>query len=150
MSLYTDILIEDFDLATEGGYPLPVSNAASIGQDIKHMILESAYLTRMIAERNPQLRRSLEQKIELLAETDQRIVPGTVVLIEGLQTGDYTLQAETIHQGNFTTEFTSEALFNPITAEQSEDQWPGVQDKTFGDLGESFTEEFMPEVWKSL
>ena len=149
MTLYTDLLIDELDLATEGGYPLPVSNAASIGQDIKHAILESGYLTQMLAERNPVNRANWEQQIELLAEEDQRIIPGTVILDEG-RAGEYVLAAETIHQGNFTVELSTQTLFNPLYGEQSDDQWPGVQDKTFGDLGEAFTTIYMPTVWESL
>lgn len=147
MSMYTDILIDELDLATEGGYPLPVSDAASIGQDIKHAILESGYLTEMIAERNPQLRKALEQKVEMLAEDDQRIEPGTVVLQQLREPGQYMLIATTIHDGDFSVAFDTSTLFNPLYAEAASDRWPGVLDKTFGDWGEYYTEVFMPELW---
>ena len=54
----------------------------SIGQDIKHRIMESGLARKLIGERSPTLRADVMTEIELLVENDERLVPGTIVIRE--------------------------------------------------------------------
>lgn len=102
---HVDIQIIDDDIALDtGGNPLYVNKAASIAQDVKHMIRESGYLSAMVGERDKEQRQYYEQKIILLVEEDQRLVPGTVQLtLETPQfqgnTGRWFLTADTYQYG---------------------------------------------------
>lgn len=81
-TLYIDLHITpegDFvlDSANE---PVLCHNRISIGQDIRHAIMESGLCTKLLAERSPTLRADVMTQIELLVEDDSRIVPGTVTV----------------------------------------------------------------------
>ena len=83
-SLYVDLLITadgDFTLGP-GLEPMMCDNRVSIAQDIKHAIIESGYATELLAERSPGMRADVLTKIELLVESDDRLVPGTVLITE--------------------------------------------------------------------
>jgi len=58
------------------------------------MIIESGIVKALIAERSPVLRADIMMQMELLVETDERIVPGTVS-IKGGGAGDYFIAADT-------------------------------------------------------
>ncbi|WP_336819377.1 DUF2590 family protein [Cedecea sp. MMO-103] len=81
--LYIDLLItgRDFTL-NSGNEPGLCNNRQSIGQDIVHAIIESGLATELVAERSPTLRADIFTRLELLVESDDRIVPGTVVVSE--------------------------------------------------------------------
>ena len=81
--LYIDLLIEgrNFVLNT-GSEPELCNNRKSIGQDVVHSIIESGLATQLIAERSPTLRADIFTELELLVESDDRIVPGTVEIRE--------------------------------------------------------------------
>lgn len=81
--LYIDLLISDgnFTLNT-GNEPVACNNQQSIGQDIVHAIIESGLIVELIAERGPILRADIFTQLELLVESDERIIPGTVVIEE--------------------------------------------------------------------
>ncbi|KAF1367128.1 DUF2590 family protein [Yokenella regensburgei] len=81
--LYIDLLIEgrDFVLNT-GNEPDLCNNRKSVGQDIVHAIIESGLATQLIAERSPTLRADIFTQLELLVESDERIVPGTAEINE--------------------------------------------------------------------
>jgi len=81
--LYIDLLINDgnFSLNT-GNEPITCNNQQSIGQDIVHAIIESGLIVELIAERGPILRADIFTQLELLVESDERIIPGTVVIEE--------------------------------------------------------------------
>ena len=65
------------------GYePILAKNQQSIGQDIKHAIIESGLATELVAERSPTMRYDVFTKIILLVESDRRIVPGTAHINE--------------------------------------------------------------------
>lgn len=65
------------------GYePILAKNQQSIGQDIKHSIIESGLATELVAERSPTMRYDVFTKIILLVESDRRIVPGTAHIKE--------------------------------------------------------------------
>lgn len=80
---YFDLLITDRDFSLNPGYePDLVKNQHSVGQDIKHAIIESGLATELVAERSPTLRYDVFTKIILLVESDRRIVPGTAHIKE--------------------------------------------------------------------
>ncbi|MDD5697673.1 MAG: DUF2590 family protein [Victivallaceae bacterium] len=80
MSKYFDIQIKDDDLAVSGNQAVIITDLDVIAQDLIHAIRESGYLVEMIAERSDERQKLLLLKIELLAEDDERIVPGTVTI----------------------------------------------------------------------
>lgn len=93
--LYIDLLITDRDFVLDSGAePVLCSNRESIGQDVVHMIIESALTKRLVGERSPVRRYDILQQMELLVETDERIVPGTVSISDS-HTGNHTIKAET-------------------------------------------------------
>lgn len=80
---YFDLLIADRDFSLNNGYePNLAKNQQSIGQDIKHAIIESDLATELVAERSPTMRYDVFTKIILLVESDRRIVPGTAHIKE--------------------------------------------------------------------
>ncbi|CAI1951047.1 DUF2590 family protein [Serratia marcescens] len=82
MSHYMDLLITpdgDFTLDS-GNEPVPCNDLTSIGQDVRHAVIESGLATQLIAERSPTLRADILTQIELLVEEDVRLVPGTIVV----------------------------------------------------------------------
>lgn len=84
--LYIDLLIENGDFVLNAGNePELCNNRKSIGQDIVHSILESGLVTQLIAERSPTMRADIFTQLELLIESDERIVPGTAAISEESQ-----------------------------------------------------------------
>lgn len=80
---YIDLLITGEDITLDsGGVPLLCDNRASIAQDIKHALLESGLVTALIAERSQIARKDLILQMVLLIEDDERLVPGTIRIIE--------------------------------------------------------------------
>lgn len=83
MDKYFDLLIIDRDFSLNNGFePNLTKNEHSIGQDIKHSIIESGLATELVAERSPTLRYDVFTRIILLVETDHRIIPGTARIRE--------------------------------------------------------------------
>ncbi|MGQ8702884.1 DUF2590 family protein [Serratia marcescens] len=82
MSHYVDLLITpagDFTL-DPGSEPLRCNNLVSVGQDVRHAVIESGLATQLVAERSSTLRADILTQIELLVEDDVRLVPGTIVV----------------------------------------------------------------------
>ena len=78
---FTDILITDRDLTLDvAGIPVNIDNRQVIAQDLKHAIMESGILVELIAERSPMQWARNMVKLAELAEDDQRIVPGSVIV----------------------------------------------------------------------
>ncbi|MGS1814073.1 DUF2590 family protein [Klebsiella oxytoca] len=103
--LYFDLLITDKNFTLNpGNEPVLCKNRDSIGQDIIHMIIESALTKQLIAERSRVLRGDVLLQLELLVETDVRIVAGTVRITEG-GSGRYLIAAETRDFGPTSGEF---------------------------------------------
>lgn len=99
MDKYFDLLITDHDFSLNEGYePNLAKNQLSIGQDIKHAIIESGLATELVAERSPTMRYDVFTKIILLVESDHRIVPGTAHIKEETQERLY-LTADTYDFG---------------------------------------------------
>lgn len=82
-SKFIDLLIENGGWVLDaGGQPLMTADRHSIGQDIKHRIMESGLARKLIGERSATLRADVMTEIELLVEDDERLVPGTIDIIE--------------------------------------------------------------------
>jgi hypothetical protein len=80
---YVDLYIVDNDIALdELGCPDFVDGRASIAQDIQHMIRETGVLFQLIGQRNRELRQVILVELVLLIEDDDRIIPGTTIIIE--------------------------------------------------------------------
>jgi len=81
--LYIDLLINDGNFSLNTGHaPVTCNTHQSNGQDIVHAIIESGLIVELIAERGPILRADIFTQLELLVESDERIIPGTVVIEE--------------------------------------------------------------------
>ncbi len=93
--LYRDLLItaRDFTL-NSGKEPEICNNRVSIGQDIKHSIMESGLATELLAERSPTMKADIRTRIILLVESDIRLIPGTIEISEE-SLGAWLLTAET-------------------------------------------------------
>lgn len=82
-TIYTDLLIEKGDLVLDsGGNPVMIHDRAVIAQDIKHMIIESGLAIELVGEKSQTLRDDIKTKIELLIETEVRLISGTVQIDE--------------------------------------------------------------------
>lgn len=100
MSLYIDLLITNNDLTLDpSNQPVLVDDRASIAQDIAHMIRESGLLVTLMAERDRFRQADCVQQLELLVETDERLVPGTVQITE-TDSGQYLVTATTVAFGS--------------------------------------------------
>ena len=99
MSEYVDLLIVDNDLALDpSNQPRLIDDRACIAQDIAHMIRDSGLLVTLVAERNSLKQRDCIQRLELLVEADERLVPGTA-LITQFKPGEYLVTAKTMKFG---------------------------------------------------
>lgn len=99
MDKYFDLLISNEDLTLDSGNsPLICNNRISIAQDVKHAIIESGLATKLIAERSRILRHDILLQITILVEEDERLIPGTIYLIEESQTRLF-LTAQTYDYG---------------------------------------------------
>ncbi|GFM72997.1 hypothetical protein PSCICL_39890 [Pseudomonas cichorii] len=100
MAEYIDLLIIDNDLALDlSQQPNQIEDRACIAQDIAHMIRDSGLLVTLVAERDRLRQRDCIQQLELLVETDTRLVPGTA-LITQQEPGQYLVTATTLQFGN--------------------------------------------------
>jgi hypothetical protein len=84
MSHYTDLLITpegNFTLDS-GDEPVICRDLDSVGQDVRHAVIESGLATQLVAERSPTLRDDIMTQIELLVEEDVRLIPGTIVVVQ--------------------------------------------------------------------
>ena len=100
MSEYLDLLITDDDLVLDPGrQPEPVVDRACIAQDIGHMIRDSGLLVALVAERSGLVQRDYRQQLELLVETDVRLIPGTAK-VKSLGNGQYLVTAKTLEFGD--------------------------------------------------
>ena len=80
---YIDILVVNGAWQLDaGGQPRTTQDRHSIGQDIKHRIMESGLARKLIGERSPTLRADVMTEIELLVENDVRLIPGTIFINE--------------------------------------------------------------------
>lgn len=101
---HIDLLVENGDFAIDlAGYAEPISDRESIGQDIKHRLIESGLPQLLIAERSPVEINSLINKMTIEVEKDLRLVPGTVRFLPVAdQPGTYYITAVTTEYGDLT------------------------------------------------
>lgn len=100
MAEYIDLLIVNNDLALDlSQQPNQIEDRACIAQDIAHMIRDSGLLVTLVAERDRLRQRDCIQQLELLVETDTRLVPGTA-LITQQEPGLYLVTATTLEFGS--------------------------------------------------
>lgn len=76
--IYSDIFIENDDIALADGEAVLIENRKVVLQDLIHAIRESGKLYELIAERDPERRRLIRNQIIEIVEEDVRIIPGTV------------------------------------------------------------------------
>lgn len=95
--IYSDIKIENDDMALDDVNAVIIEDRDVILQDLQHALRESGLLLLLIAERSPVQRRLLIQKVIALAEEDTRIVPGTVSMTP--ETDGWMLQGKTYEFG---------------------------------------------------
>lgn len=80
---YVDLLVENGAWVLDAGsQPRMTSDRHSIGQDIQHRLMESGLASKLIGERSATLRADVMTEIELQVESDVRLVPGTINVIE--------------------------------------------------------------------
>lgn len=80
----------------KAGFSEPISDRESIGQDIKHRIIEGGLLFDLIAERSPIRRQQIINKVIDDIERDERLKPGTVEFLEVQNSvGTYYVTAKT-------------------------------------------------------
>lgn len=102
--LYIDLLITDGNFTLDSGNePRRCNNRDSIAQDIIHSILESGITARLIGERSPTMRGDVITRLTLLVESDERLIPGTIVISEESISRLY-VTAETYDFGSVNTE----------------------------------------------
>ncbi|AVY99394.1 DUF2590 domain-containing protein [Lelliottia sp. WB101] len=93
--LYFDLRIKDKNFVLDSGAePELCNNRDSIAQDVVHMIIESVLAKSLVGERSIVRRYDVLQQMELLVESDDRIVPGTVNISDST-TGNHTITADT-------------------------------------------------------
>ena len=81
--LYFDLLITNRNFTlNSGNEPELCHNRRSITQDVAHRIIESGLATQLVAERSPTLRADIRTQMEILVESDERLIPGTIVIDE--------------------------------------------------------------------
>ncbi|PKG57741.1 DUF2590 family protein [Shewanella sp. GutDb-MelDb] len=104
LSQYSDLLIVDGGLSLDvGAQPNLTNTRASIAQDVKHLLMESGLVTKLLAQRSQTMRSDVYTEMELLIETDTRLVPGSIELdIRAPQL--IAITATTYEFGNINTE----------------------------------------------
>lgn len=101
---YSDLLIVDGALVLDAGAQPELTNTrASIAQDVKHLLLESGLVTKLLAQRSSVMRNDVFTEMELLIETDKRLVPGSIEL-DIHQSELITIAANTYEFGSMSTE----------------------------------------------
>lgn len=81
LNKYSDLLIVDGGLSLDvGAQPNLTNTRASIAQDVKHLLMESGLVTKLLAQRSATMRNDVYTQMELLIETDVRLVPGSISL----------------------------------------------------------------------
>lgn len=99
MNFYVDLFITDNDLTLgSGGEPLLCDDRVSIAQDIKHLIRESGLMVTIIGQRSRDLIADAIQRLVILIEDDERLVPGTVAITE-TTFEQYFVTADTVEFG---------------------------------------------------
>lgn len=101
---HIDLLVQDGDFAIDlAGFAEVVGDRQSIGQDIKHRLIESGLPRLLVAQRSPVEIDSLINRMTIEVEKDLRLVPGTVRFLPvESQPGSYYITAVTTEYGDLT------------------------------------------------
>lgn len=94
---HIDLKVDGGDfLVDAAGFSESISDRESIGQDIKHRIVESGLLFLLVGERSDIKRQRVYNQIKMEVEKDERLKPGTVRIINiGNQPGTFYITAVT-------------------------------------------------------
>ncbi|WP_394184323.1 DUF2590 family protein [Pseudoalteromonas tetraodonis] len=100
IALHIDLEIQDGDfMLNDSLSPSTLKKADVIGQDIKHRILESGLLTKLVGLRNKNGIAPILTELELLTEQDNRIKPGTIKVHRN-DDGTLSINAQTRQYGS--------------------------------------------------
>lgn len=78
MAKYIDLKITNNDAELDSAdNPIFIVDRDVIAQDLRHALAESGVLLQLIGEREPQMQELALNKIKIIMEKDDRIVPGT-------------------------------------------------------------------------
>jgi len=95
-----DLSIVDGDFVFNDSLsPEQLDSANVIAQDIKHRILESGLLTKLIGQRNKNGIAPVLTELELEIELDNRLIPGSIQIVSNLDK-TITITANTKQYGN--------------------------------------------------
>lgn len=99
IALHVDLEIQDNDFVLSDSLsPSTLKKADVIAQDIKHRILESGLLTKLVGLRNKNGIAPILTELELLTEQDNRIKPGTIKVYRN-DDGTLSITAQTRQYG---------------------------------------------------
>lgn len=100
MAINIDLNIIDGDLLLNDELtPEQLNKSSVIAQDIKHRILESGLLVKLICLRNTNAIAMILTEIELVVEQDLRLVPGTIEITHSTN-GSISVKAKTTQSNN--------------------------------------------------
>lgn len=100
IALHIDLEIQDGDfMLNDSLSPSALKKADVIGQDIKHRILESGLLTKLVGLRNKNGIAPILTELELLTEQDNRVKPGTIKVHRN-DDGTLSINAQTRQYGS--------------------------------------------------
>jgi len=98
--LHIDLNIVDGDFVLNNSLsPEQINSEHVISQDIKHRILESGLLTKLIGQRNKNGITPVLIELELEIELDERLIPGSIQIVSNLDK-TITITANTKQYGN--------------------------------------------------
>jgi hypothetical protein len=101
MAINIDLNIINNDLSLDSALtPLQLTKVQVISQDIKHRILESGLLVRLVGLRNTNAIAMILTEIELVVEQDERITPGTIEVFR-TELGKISVKAQTLNKGEY-------------------------------------------------
>ena len=99
IALHIDLAVEDNDFVLNDSLdPATLKKADVIAQDIKHRILESGLITKLVGLRNKNGIAPILTELELLTEQDNRIKPGTIKVLRN-DDGTLSIIAQTRQYG---------------------------------------------------
>ncbi|WMS91388.1 DUF2590 family protein [Pseudoalteromonas sp. HL-AS1] len=99
IAMHIDLEIQDNDFVLNDSLsPSTLKKAGVIAQDIKHRILESGLLTKLVGLRNKNGIAPILTELELLTEQDNRIKPGTIKVYRN-DDGTLSITAQTRQYG---------------------------------------------------
>lgn len=107
MNQYIDLHVHDGDFVfDEALQAQTVSDRQSIGQDIKHRLIESGLVLMLLGQRSEEERQAIINKVLIEVDKDSRLEPGTAQLLPSSPNHErYVLTATTIDYGQLQVDF---------------------------------------------